>query len=137
MIFRSHIRRATTNRDRIGATPLGTSERIRRIAIILAYVVATMWAQGGHDDGYDTESETQCLADCRDARPHVTGHPSADLAQERDECAACQLRSNLIATSADARSVGSPKSEPAAPTRRVRTVTRTVRIPSCRAPPLV
>ena len=71
------------------------NRRTSRLGLVLAYAVATVWAQAGHLHGHhaDPDSETHCQVACGDASPHLSGHSSVDLGRASGDCSACQLRS--------------------------------------------
>ena len=113
------------------------SKRFRRLGLILAYAVITVWTQAGDRHAHHSAAKTRCDDVCRDPSPHFSGHDAPDLDPTPNDCPICQLRSNLYVTTPTTPAVGGGivvhivVLEPITPT------VRNQGIPSCRAPPVV
>ena len=107
-----------------------------RLGLVLSYVVATAWAQGGHRHHDPARDEVRCRPSCDDAREHLSSHPSPDLGRDRDDCPACQLRTSLIAPLDPTPSLDAPCVQAASVVEPACLPSRPLLRPTSRGPPL-
>jgi hypothetical protein len=120
---------------------MGFSKGIRqavkshRWLLSLAYLFATLMAQGPHDHGHRADDATVSRGDCDALGVHVAGHEHQQAHETPDACPACHFRAEHPLWQLAPRPLPGPSvaipAEAAHPSTRLGSPLRT----RCRAPP--